>query len=642
MFTSNMFQQDKLIERDIDLVFVADLFVEDYIGGAELTTQALIDSAETHGIKVQKIHAHNVTLKTLESGSNKFWVFGNFSNFNQQLIPTVVGNINYSLLEYDYKFCKYRSVEKHADMEGIECNCSNEQQGKLVSAFFHGARTVFYMSEKQKDLYFQKFPFFKKDEGAKHLVLSSVFDDNFFATVKKLNEKHKGKKRSGWLVLGSPSWIKGTDDAVKWCNDNNKDFKVLQGLPVDVVLEEMATAEGIVYLPKGNDTCPRIIIEAQMLGCELVMNDKVQHVTEFPFKDGSYEDLEVYLYTRRDFFWETIKGDMNWQPKISGYTTTYNCIEGGYPFEECIKSLVGFCTEIVVMDGGSNDGTFEKLVEMQSIEPKIRIFQHKVDYNHPRFAVQDGLQKARAREKCTQAFCWQIDSDEVVHEDHHVSIFKLCRQFPKMIDLIALPVIEYWGSDEKVRIDVNPWKWRLSRNKPNITHGIPAELRRFDDNGDLYSAPGTDGCDYIDKETYQRIPHASFYTGQVHQVRMAALGGNKDLQENYEKWFNQLVKNMPGVFHYSWFDLERKIKTYKTYWSKHWQSMYNITQEDTVENNMFFDKKWEDVTDQDIKEMAAKLKDEMGGWVFHQKIDFNRKTPHLHVELKQPKWMIDG
>jgi len=32
----------------------------------------------------------------------------------------------------------------------------------------------------------------------------------------------------------------------------------------------------------------------------------------------------------------------------------------------------------------------------------------------------------------------------------------------------------------------------------------------------------------------------------------------------------------------------------------------------------------------------------MGGWVFHEKIDFNRKTPHLQVELKQPKWMIDG
>ena len=333
---------------------------------------------------------------------------------------------------------------------------------------------------------------------------------------------------------------------------------------------------------------------------------------------------------------------MSWYPAISGYTTTYNCIEGGYPFEECIKSLVGFCEEIVVMDGGSSDGTFEKLCELSEKEPKIRIFQHKVDYDDIRFAVQDGLQKARAREKCTKSFCWQIDSDEIVHEDHHQQIFKICRQFPKMVDLISLPVIEYWGSDKKVRIDVTPWKWRLSRNKPSITHGIPGNLRRYDDNGQLYAALGTDGCDYIDKQSLDLISHMSFYTEDVHKVRMAALNGNTDLIKNYEQWFSKLTTSMPGVFHYSWYDLERKIKTYKNYWSKHWQSLYNISQEDTVENNMFFDKKWEDVTEKDIKKLAKKLKKEMGGWVFHNKIDFNCKTPHIEVELKQPKWMKNG
>lgn len=643
MFGSNsgVFNTPKTIERSTDVVFVADLFLEDYIGGAELTTAALIKSA-VDGLKIQKIHSHEVTIETLESGSNKFWVFCNFSNLNQQLIPTIVGNINYNIVEYDYKFCRYRSIEKHENAEESVCDCKDSQNGKLISAFFHGAETVFYMSEKQKEIYENQFPFFKKEEGAKHMVLSSVFDDEFFVLVKTLKEKYKDVERSGWLVLGSSSWIKGTDDAIKWCNDEGKEFKVIQSLPYETVLEEMATAEGVVYLPKGGDTCPRWVIEAQMFGCKLHLNDNVQHHSEFPFSADNIEDIEVYLYTRKDFFWETVKSDMNWFPKISGYTTTYNCIEGEYPFVECIKSMVGFCNEIVIMDGGSNDGTFEKLLELQDKEPKIRVFQHKVDYNHPRFAVEDGAQKARARSKCTQPFCWQMDSDEIVHETHHQSIFKICRQFPKMLDLLALPVIEYWGDEERVRIDVNPWKWRLSRNKKYITHGIPSVLRRFDDDGNLYAAPGTDGCDYIHNETYEVIPHGTFYTEHVHQVRLSALSGNKDLLENYEKWFNNLVKNMPAVFHYSWHDLERKIKTYKNYWSQHWQSMYNIKQEDTVENNMFFNKTWSEVTDKDIKKMAKKLKSKMGGWVFHTKIDFTKKTPYINVTLDQPKWMKNG
>ena len=62
--------------------------------------------------------------------------------------------------------------------------------------------------------------------------------------------------------------------------------------------------------------------------------------------------------------------------------------------------------------------------------------------------------------------------------------------------------------------------------------------------------------------------------------------GNKDALKGYNDWFNSAVENLPGVHHYSWFDLERKINTYKNYWSKHWQSLYNIEQDDTPENNM--------------------------------------------------------
>ena len=57
-----------------------------------------------------------------------------------------------------------------------------------------------------------------------------------------------------------------------------------------------------------------------------------------------------------------------------------------------------------------------------------------------------------------------------------------------------------------------------------------------------------------------------------------------------EKWFERNVELLPGVHHYSWLDLGRKIRTYRDYWSQHWQSLYNIEQEDTAENNMFFGK----------------------------------------------------
>ena len=66
-----------------------------------------------------------------------------------------------------------------------------------------------------------------------------------------------------------------------------------------------------------------------------------------------------------------------------------------------------------------------------------------------------------------------------------------------------------------------------------------------------------------------------------------------------------MVDSLPTVHHYSWFNIERKIKTYKNYWSSHWQSLYDIKQEDTSENNMFFNKPWSKVSDKDVSEMAS-------------------------------------
>ena len=631
MFVNPFDQIKKEIEvpNKAEVVIVADLFAEDYLGGAELTTEALIKSSP---LEVFKVHSKDVTMKTLESGYGKFWIFTNYAQMNLELIPTIVSNLKYAVVEYDYKFCRYRSIEKHLSAEMKECDCHNEMHGKLTSAFFHAATTVFYMSDAQMKRYHDRFPFLAENEGSKQFVLSSCFSDEFFAAIKLLRQSAANVERKGWLVLGSTSWIKGTDAAVQWCKDNDKEYEILQGLNHKQVLEKMSTAEGFVYLPLGGDTCPRMVIEAQLLGCKLEINDNVQHMSEIPFCEDSINEIETYLYANRDLFWNMVKTDMDYSPSISGYVTTKDCISQLYPFENCINSMKSFCSEIVVMDGGSTDGTFERLQELAKEDSRIKVYKHDVDWDAKRFAVEDGLQKARAREKCTGDFLWQMDSDEEVNQATVHEIVKICRQFPKFVDIVSLPVIEYWGSKEKVRVDVNPWKWRLSRNKPNITHGIPKELRLTDDDGNLYASPGTDGCDYIDSETYERLPHASFYTNEVHQVRIMAMQGNQSALENYSQWFENLVRVMPSIKHYSWMNIERKIKTYKNYWQQHWESLYDVKQEDTAENNMFFNKPWTEVTDDEIKQLAKDLAEKTGGHVFHSKIDWNKPMPYLTLE----------
>jgi hypothetical protein len=314
--------------------------------------------------------------------------------------------------------------------------------------------------------------------------------------------------------------------------------------------------------------------------------------------------------------------------KISGYVTSRNCVSLDYSLKECVESLKQFCDEIIIADStDTKDGTRELLQEIEKSDSRIKVYHQDLDYSAPNHGIFDGQMKAYARSKCTGDWLWQTDLDEIVHEIDAPKIRLLCEQLDpqKEIKLVATPVIEFWGSEDKVRIDVNIWKWRVSRNLPHITHGIPGSLRFMKD-GLLYAKPGTDGCDYIDKFTGDPIPFASFVSQQNEALRQLAVKDSRYIS-HYEQWFNDVVDQFPGVFHFSWYSIERKIQTYKKYWNKHWQSLYG---EKLSDNNMFFDVSWDEVTDEMIKAKAKELRENTGGHVFHTKYT-GQKTNNVKV-----------
>ena len=605
------------------VVFVADLFQEDYLGGAELTTGAIIESCPFEYVKFR---TKEVTMETIHAHRGAYWVFGNFSQLNPQLIPTLVGNVRYSILEYDYKFCKFRSIEKHKQETGEECDCHESELGKVISAFYFGAEQIFWMSNEQEQRYIDRFPFLE----FKGRVLGSVFDKS---DLNKLEFLSGGSNKGGWLVQDSDSWIKGTQDAIDWCDENDKEYKTFKNYSRSELLNAMFNAKGFCFLPRGGDTCPRVVIEAKILGCELHLNDNVQHAKEAWFAQGTPDTILAHLKSLPDRFWNDIKRKMDLTSTIGAYTTTYNCVSQGYPFEECINSLLANFDEVIVVDAGSTDGTWEKLQDIEG----IRAYQHPVDFDHPRWAIHsDGELKAKARSYVTSDWCWQMDVDEMIHKGEREKIQLLLQTAPKAYDVVSLPVVEYWGSTGKVRVDVNPWKWRLSRNKEYITHGIPAELRMKDDEGNLYAGQGTDSCDYVSIDTFERLPHATFYDKTAHEIRVKALEGDPTALNVYADWFNQMAEGLPTVYHYSWYDIERKITSYKTHWGKFWKSMYNLDTDDTAENNVCFDKPWSEVTEDDVKVLSQRLEEEKGGHIFHRKVDWNVKVPWIELERKGP------
>lgn len=105
---------------------------------------------------------------------------------------------------------------------------------------------------------------------------------------------------------------------------------------------------------------------------------------------------------------------------FSGLTIVRNAIENGYPIAEVLDCLRVICDEIIVLDGGSTDGTYEYLCTQRDI--KI----HQDPWN---LAGKDGLEFARVTNigisKCKGDYIFYLQADELLHHNDIVKIPEL-------------------------------------------------------------------------------------------------------------------------------------------------------------------------------------------------------------------------
>jgi hypothetical protein len=323
------------------IIFVSDLFVENYVGGGELTSEAIVNGSL---LPVFKVNSKNVNLKLMANNQDKFWVFGNFADLSEACIMYAIKNLKYANLEYDYKYCIFRLPEKHIAAKG-QCNCHNERRGKLVSAFYKKSVQTWFMSEKQRRIYVDKFPFL---DSPKIKVLNSVFSVETLNYIESLDTRNKNNK---WLISNSPSWVKGTKIAIRYAEENKLEYELVWGLKHRELLKKMAKSRGVIYLPPGGDTCPRFIIEAKMLDCELILNENVQHKNEEWFENK--QSTIKHMRSRARTFWLNIEKE--WGLNTPSYSRTdektrFNIV---IPFYNCEPWILK-CLESVYYQNYSN------------------------------------------------------------------------------------------------------------------------------------------------------------------------------------------------------------------------------------------------------------------------------------------------
>ena len=282
-----------------DFIFVSDLFAAQYAGGAELSLQTIMEASPSKHIGA--VNSELLNEEIVNQYKDLKWIFGNVANLSDKMIQYVIDSgIDYSFVEFDYKFCKHRNPVLYEMVEGEPCDYAQSDKANLLTNFMNGAVSLFFMSEKQMMIH--KRSLSGLDNKNMH-VLSSLFNDGFFSYVDQVKEKYKNKKKTKWLVMGSSSWVKGVQESKDWCEQNNLDYEVVNGLSPEQFIDKLSQAKGLCFKPSGLDTCPRLVIEAKLLGCELSLNDNVQHKDEEWF-NYSTDGIVSYLSGRPKYFWE--------------------------------------------------------------------------------------------------------------------------------------------------------------------------------------------------------------------------------------------------------------------------------------------------------------------------------------------------
>jgi len=99
-----------------------------------------------------------------------------------------------------------------------------------------------------------------------------------------------------WAARNHPQ--KGLINARLWAARENRALTEITNAPRAIVLNAMAEHRTFVFLPKGIDSCPRTLIEAELAGCEIVTNSNAGRRDAGPIKD--------VLLAQPEKFWEGV------------------------------------------------------------------------------------------------------------------------------------------------------------------------------------------------------------------------------------------------------------------------------------------------------------------------------------------------
>ncbi len=359
-----------------EIVWIADFFLDDVHGGAEIVNNVAMDELTNLGWAIQKIRSKDVTPEYVIDNKDCKFVIANFLQINPASYEAIVKNAEYFVYEHDHKYIKTRDP-------------SYFEENGYVAPTEMLANTPLYRNAKAVICQSGIHARIVRD----NLLLDNVVNMKCSLwgqeEINILRNNCSVEKTEKALILDSNNKVKGTATAVAWAKENNVECNMIGPSAYEKLIETLAVHETLVFFPQTLESFCRLIVEARAVNCKLITNKNNGATYEEWFPSLMGEELIQYLEAHRtlavsqlDTLFST--GTCDWLiepkqfPKISLVTSMYKGEKHIRPFLEDITSQTAFndC-ELIIINANSPEN--EDPVIEEYMEKYDNILYKKLD-----------------------------------------------------------------------------------------------------------------------------------------------------------------------------------------------------------------------------------------------------------------------
>ena len=330
------------------VVFIADYFSNEIVGGGELNNRYLCDMLVERGYEVEEVKSVNVTLDFLKKNKEKCFIVANFVELSPASLEYLT-KCRYIIYEHDHKYLRNRNPATFPNYTAPSSQIVNRE-------FYRNALGVFCQSKFHSEILFKNLHI----DNIKNLS-GNIWSDEVLDFIEGLSVVEKDDSFS---IVRSDIGHKNTFGAVKYCEGNNYDYVLISDRDYFSFLKKMSRQGKFVFIPQTPETLSRVVVEARMMGIEVHTGSNVGASSEDWFHLSGKELIDEMRKRKEDIvdaIEETFRENKcsyfvtkEKRPKISIVTSLYNGDQYIEDFLNNITSQTIFdqC-ELIIIDANS-------------------------------------------------------------------------------------------------------------------------------------------------------------------------------------------------------------------------------------------------------------------------------------------------